>query len=47
LLDFVGASLLATNEFRTCSEFPWQMLKNCLRCHRCVESEAQMLICTT
>ena len=22
LLDFVGASLLATNEFRTCSEFP-------------------------
>jgi len=23
LLDFVGASLLATNEFRTCSEFPW------------------------
>jgi hypothetical protein len=22
LLDFVGASLLATNEFRVCSEFP-------------------------
>ncbi|MGB2787827.1 MAG: hypothetical protein WBC13_00690, partial [Dokdonella sp.] len=28
LLDLVGASLLATNEFRACSEFPWQASEN-------------------
>jgi hypothetical protein len=40
VLDFVGASLLATNEFRTCSEFP-QGKGGSVEALECVRREIQ------